>query len=379
MRSMTTRPWASALTTISASLLLWGCPAGERSTTETAVSAVEPPPAEPASQPSSLPAGHSTSTTPVSLEALFRMPETPPVFLKVGKSEVKREALENKLRQMQLQLTATGLPEGTSRQEVLRGAVEQLIEYEFTMLMAKELGVKVDKKAIDAWVKDLEDRMEKEPAFKALLARAGNTREQREMDARFMVTAEAVTMKLLERMRTKTSTTLRAHYESNLSAFTENAGTEMWRIHVKAPMGMTQKDRDTLRLRAEDIAQKAKKNPKDFETLAKHHSEGGNASVGGYLGYVGRGTFTPQLEEQLFAAKPNTVLPLYEDPGGFYIYKVGKSRPKRVKKFEEVEPQIFEYLVRGFLHKEVEKERAKLRAATPIEIHIPELAPAATR
>lgn len=320
-----------------------------------------------------MPADHTTSTTPVSLEDLFKMPETPKVVLKVGTSEIKRETLENKLRQMQLQLSAAGIPPGTTRHEVLKGAVDQLVEYEFTMLMAKELGAKVDKKAVDAWVKDLEDRMEAEPAFKALLLRAGNTREQREMDARFMVTAEAVTQKLLERLRTKTSTTLRAYYDSHQKDFTVNEGTEMWRIHLKAPMGMAQKDRDTSRLRAQDILKKAQKNPKDFENLARHHSEGGNASTGGYLGYVGRGTFAPDLEAQLFSAKPNTVLPLYEDPSGFYIYKVGKSRPQSVKKYEEVEPQIFEIFVRGFLHKEVEKERKRIQAATPIQVFVPEL------
>ncbi len=356
-----------------ASLSLWACPATEK-TGGGAKAPPDSPSSGPASQPGSVPGDHTTSTTPVSLDDLFKMPKTPPVVLKVGEVEVGREVLENKLRQMQLQLSATGIPEGTTRSEVLKGAIDQLIEYEFTMLMAKNLGVKEDKKAIDVWVKDLEERMEAEPAFKALLLRAGNSREQRLKDAKFMVTAEGVTTKLLERLRTKTATALRGYYDSHQADYMEHAGVEAWRIHLKAPAGMTQQDRDSARLRAMDVEKKARKKPGDFESLAKHYSEGGNATTGGYLGFVGRGTFAPALEEQIFAAKPNTILPLYEDPGGFYIYKVGKRREARVKKYEDVEEQIFQTFVRGFLHKEVEKERVKLREATAIEVFVPELA-----
>jgi parvulin-like peptidyl-prolyl isomerase len=375
---MSIRPGLRAASILLASFASWACPAGEKSGEGTKPADAEPP-KEPASRPGDVPKDHNTSTTPVSLEDLFKMPETPPVVLKVGALEVKRETLENKLRQMQLQLSAAGVPEGTNRREVLQGAIDQLVEYEFTMLMAKNLGAKPDQKAVDRWVKEMEDRMEAEPAFKALLARAGNTHEQRVMDARFMVTAEAVSAKLLERMRTKTATTFRHYYDTHQSDFMQNAGVEVWRVHVKAPTGMTQKDRDASKKRAEGIHAKAVKKPKDFENLAKAFSEGGNAAHGGYLGYVGDGTFAAALQTQIVAAKPNSILPLYEDPSGYYVYKVGKRRERSVKKYEQVEPQILEIFVRGFLHKEVEKERKRLRDATKVEVFVPELGANAPR
>lgn len=373
MAAMLRSPRVFALTAASClTFLAVGCPGqGPKEAAQGAADA-GPPADQAASQPS-IPAGHSTSTAPIGLDQLFKMPETPEVVAKVGDGEIKRPALENLLRQLQIQLRAAGLPRGINRQEVLKSAVDQLVDMELKRQIAEELGVKVDKKAVEEWVSNIEAKMDADPAFRTFLLQAGNTREQRLADGEFEVMMEGINMKLAERIQTRTATTLKAYYDSHLGDFTEHAGVETWRIFIKAPMGMAQRDRDLARARADETLKMIKKAPKKFDLIARERSEGGTVSTGGYIGFVARGTLAKAIEDQLFAAKPNSLLPLYEDANGFYIYKVGKKRPQRVRPLKEVEGEIFLRIFRPMLDEQLAKDLAALRAKKEVQIFVPEL------
>jgi parvulin-like peptidyl-prolyl isomerase len=332
------------------------------------------PSSQPSSQPGSMPKEHNTSTVPVTLQDLFKMPQTPDdVVIKVGATELRRGDLEAKLRELQIQLGAVGLPAQITRKEVLSAAVEQLIEIELRRQFAKELGVKVDPKEVAAWVKNEEEKMERDPAYKAFLAQAGNTHEQRMRDGEILLLGDGVLAKLTEDLRTRTSTTLKAYYERNKKDFIEREGVEVWRIFVKAPAGIAERDRDVAKSRAEEIYKEASKHPDRFETIAMTRSEGGSVANKGYIGYVSRGTLAKDIEDKIFAAKTGAVLPLHEDASGFYIYKTGKHRGERARSYEEVKDEIFARLYRPMLNEQLDKELKKLRDKREIKVLIPEL------
>lgn len=334
----------------------------------------------PASQPASaasaasLPADHSTSSAAVSLTEVFAMPETPSeVVLRVNQQEFDRAALEAVLRQVQLQLTATQLPVTLTRYEVLRGAVDQLVDREMARILAAELGVKPDPEAEKAWIADLEARVAADPAFAAFLLRAGKDEQARKRDAEDAARMDGIVAKLRTRVEAELVTEARRHYDRNLRDFTEHEGREAWRIFIKAPKGMIQRDRDAARARADDVFAQAKREPARFEDLARSYSEGGKGHVGGSLGWVAPGTLASEIEAQIFAAKPNTVLPVYDDAYGFYIYKVGGSRKQRTRPFEEVKAEIMERVFHVQISQRIEAELERLRKAQTIEVLIPEL------
>ena len=320
-----------------------------------------------------MPDEHSTSSTAASLEALFKMPDTPTdVVVEVGPRKVGRAALEQVLRQTQIQLSATGLPAGLSRAQVLKGAVDQLVDQQLRWVLADELGVKPDPAFEEAWLADLEARMEAQPSFKVFLLRAGKDAAQRAEDAKQAALMDAIVQKIKAQVKTDTEAEAKAYYERHKADFEERAGIQVWRIFVKAPRGMVQRDRDIARTRAEDLLAKAKKDPKNFTNLAISFSEGGKSQEGGYLGWVGPGTLAAELEAQIQAAKPETILPLWEDAVGFYVYKVGKARPGRTRPFEEVADEILDKAYRRTVTKKVDAELARLKAAQPVKSHIAE-------
>lgn len=322
-----------------------------------------------------MPSDHSTSSTAASLDDLFKMPDTPTdVVLEVGSRKVSRAAMEQTLRQTQIQLSATGVPTGLDRRRILKGAVDQLVDDELREVLAEELGVKADREFEKRWIADLEARMEAQPSFKVFLLRAGKDRAQREQDAHRAAVMDAIVQKIKAQVKAESEAEAKDYYARHLADFAERAGVQVWRIFVKAPRGMVQRDRDIARARAEDLLAKAKKDPKNFTNLAISYSEGGKAAEGGGLGWVSPGTLAEDLDKQIQSAKPNTILPLWEDAVGFYIYKVGTRREARQRPFEEVADEILEKVYRRTITKKVDAELERLKAAQPVKVHIPELA-----
>ena len=341
------------------------------------------PPAEqaaasqPASGPasaSSLPADHSTSSAAVDLGTLFKMPQVGDVVLTVGTERVKKGELEQALRALQVEVDAAGAPGDLSRFEVLRSAVDRLAERARRRLLADELGVQLDDARVKAWLHDLELRMEANPSFKVFLMRAGKDADARKQDAENTVLWQQVQDQVLQQVLKESESLARTYYDKNQAQFTEREGVEAWRILIKAPRSMVQRDRDIAKSRAEKVYATAVKAPANFENLARHHSEGGKGPHGGFIGWVPRGALSPDLEKQLFAAKPNTILPMVEVPIGYYIYKAGRKRNERIVPFDAVKEDILRKVFPARVSKKVEEHMKRLEDRFPAESEIPELA-----
>jgi len=163
------------------------------------------------------------------------------------------------------------------------------------------------------------------------------------------------------------------YYQKHQRDYTERGGREVWRIFIRAPVNLPERDREANQLKAESLQKQAMKTPEKFEVLAKSFSEGGKGPQGGYIGWVSRGTFAKELDNQIATAKPNTILPVHADVGGFYIYKVGKLRVERVRPLAEVQDEIFQRMFRQLREKRIQEKLKELKERIKIVINIPEL------
>jgi parvulin-like peptidyl-prolyl isomerase len=288
---------------------------------------------------------------------------------------IDKAQLEQVLRQTQIQLNATRPDVPITRFKVLDGAVHQLVERALMHELADKLGAKPDPEYAKAWLADLEGRMAADESFAAFLLRAGKDPEARKRDAEEEAIDHAIVETIRQQVRSELDSEAKAYYDRNKKQYLEYEGREVWRLFVKAPRGMVQRDRDIARTRVEGLLAQAKKLKKadDFENLVKSNSEGGKGREGGYIGWVARKTFAKELEDQIYAAKVNTILPIYEDAHGYYIYWVGKHRPERQVPFEEVREQILDQVFRTMIDKEMDKRLEGIRKQAKVEIHIPEL------
>ena len=361
-------------------------PSGAKPPSQSAAQTENQASSQPTSQPSSQPASQATSQPtekpsdhpkafePVKLADMFAMPKTETdTVIKVKDRIVSRKEFETKLRVMQVQLTAAGLPDDLTRESVLTGAVTQVVEPLLMKQIADELGINLDQKLYESQLAELNARIEKDEYFKAFLKKAGNTPEQRAIDMKHETLSFQIRDHLLKIAQTETATSVQAYYEKNKRDYIERAGTQTWRIFIRAPQNLPDRDREASRLKAESIHKKATAKKKDFENLARLYSEGGKAAQGGYIGWISPGTFAEKLDKQLQEARPNSVLPVYDDATGFYIYKTGKKRAERVKELEEVKDKILKKMFRRVVEKKLSEKLKALRNSINVEILIPEL------
>src|SRR5262245_19929042 len=135
---------------------LWACPAEppKNDPPKTDLAETPPPQDQAASKAASMPADHSTSSTAVTLEDLFKMPDPyPDVVAKVDGTPISKAEFENSLRTMQMQLKATGTEDITvTRYRILDGALRTLIEQELMHELAKKLDAKPDPQFEKEWL-----------------------------------------------------------------------------------------------------------------------------------------------------------------------------------------------------------------------------------
>lgn len=115
---------------------------------------------------------------------------------------------------------------------------------------------------------------------------------------------------------------------------------------------------------AKDIIEQLKKGAK-FEKLAEKHSvDPGSKAKGGELGWNAPGNFVPQFSEAMTKLEKGqmTKEPVKSD-FGFHVIKLDDVRSAKVPSFDEIKPQISEYLQR----KKLEKLMADLRGKAKIE------------
>jgi peptidyl-prolyl cis-trans isomerase C len=85
----------------------------------------------------------------------------------------------------------------------------------------------------------------------------------------------------------------------------------------------------------------------DFAKVAGEVSiDPGSGKQGGDLGFFGRGQMVPAFEEAAFKLEPGKVSAPVKSQFGFHVIKLEEKRTRPVPPFEQVRPQIENYVVR---------------------------------
>lgn len=112
----------------------------------------------------------------------------------------------------------------------------------------------------------------------------------------------------------------------------------------------------------------------DFGTVAKEASKDpGSAESGGDLGFFSKEQMVPAFADAAFKLEPGQVSEPVKSDFGWHVIKAEEKREKPVPTYEQVKPQITNFVVRRAQQDEV----AKLRNAAKIERTEPPKAPGA--
>ncbi|MDR2368062.1 MAG: peptidylprolyl isomerase [Deltaproteobacteria bacterium] len=139
-------------------------------------------------------------------------------------------------------------------------------------------------------------------------------------------------------------------YEEHMENATHADQVRAVRIMLPVPLTSGQEDpqsKAVIKQRAETVYQEALAGT-NFDELVERYMDPAtrSATQGGQMGWVSRGALDfSALENVLFSLKPGEVAPPVEDQFSFHIVKVIETRPAGVMTYEELKPEIMEYLL----------------------------------
>ena len=276
--------------------------------------------------------------------------------------QVTELAQTNKIR---LRAQGMNLPDGAD-QELMRAALQMLIDGELMIQQAREEGIELPAEEIEAEVQAGRAQFASEEEFKNYLRDAGMTEEDLREEAERRVLMRAY-QSLVAKGQKVDDAMAREVYDANPELFTEGEQVRAAQILVRTDPSDPPAKRQEARDRIDEVHSKLEKG-EDFAELAKEYSQATTASKGGDLGYFPRGVMVPMLEEVAFKTPVGESSPVFETIYGFNILKVLEKREPELKPFEEIKPLLMVELARMMQSQALQARLLELRADASIQI-----------
>jgi peptidyl-prolyl cis-trans isomerase C len=142
----------------------------------------------------------------------------------------------------------------------------------------------------------------------------------------------------------------KAFYDEHITEATHDEQVRAVRIMLPVPLTSGQEDsqaKERVKAKADAIYQEALAGVNFDELVERNMDPATRAAVqGGQMGWVSRGDLGfDELEEVLFSLEPGQVGGPVESQFSYHIVKVIEKRPAGVISFEELRPEILEYLL----------------------------------
>jgi peptidyl-prolyl cis-trans isomerase C len=267
--------------------------------------------------------------------------QLPAVIARVNGEPVTKEDFERMIKTIE---TRAGQPIPPDRRdEILRGALDQLVTYTVLGQESKTRGIKVEDTEIDAKVKQLRDGFPTQEAFDKAVKDRGLTVESLRKDARVDLSVTKLMESEVETLPGPSDLETKDFYEKNPDRFkqdeTVRASHILIRVDEKADAAAKAKAKAEI-----DSVLKQARAGVDFAKLAQQHSQDGSAAQGGDLNYFPKGQMVPPFNDVAFALKPGQISDVVTTQFGYHIIKVVDHKPGRTITLEEAAPQIKTYL-----------------------------------
>jgi peptidyl-prolyl cis-trans isomerase C len=329
-----------------------------------------PAPAQSAKQ-AAQPAVQTAGSTPAASEPQAPVKpvpqQLPDVVARVNGEDVKKADFERMIKTIEARAGQPMPPD--RRDEIMRGALDQLVIYTLLSQESKARQIKIDDTEIDQKVQQLRSQFPTQQAFDEALKQRGLTLDSLKHDARVDL---SVTKLMDAEMSTEASVTdqeAKDFYAKNPDKFqqpeTVRASHILVRVDEKADAGTRKKARAEI-----DAVLKQARSGGDFAKLAQEHSQDGSAAQGGDLNYFPRGQMVPEFDKVAFELKPGQISGVVQTQFGYHIIKVTDRKPARTVPYEEASAQIKQFLTEQKKQQRADNFIAGLKKKSKIEVLI---------
>jgi len=133
---------------------------------------------------------------------------------------------------------------------------------------------------------------------------------------------------------------IKSFFKANADKYQNQQQREASHILIAASKNAPPAEKAKAKAKAEDVLNQIRKNPKQFEELAKKYSQDPeSAKKGGDLGSFGRGMMVKPFDDAVFSMKVNEISNIVESDFGYHIIKLTKIIGEGGA-FDAMRPQI---------------------------------------
>jgi parvulin-like peptidyl-prolyl isomerase len=188
----------------------------------------------------------------------------------------------------------------------------------------------------------LQQKADQTPEFKALLKAA----------KRRLLVNQFVEDKKKNIVVPNLSKSAKEFYRVNKSQF--KIGEQVEARHILLKVAKDGKNKDAVRQQLTEILDKIKKDPTQFEALAKKHSEDpGSGAKGGKLGKFSKGRMVKEFDREAFSlSEPGQLSEVFSTKFGFHIIQLIKKHPASTGSFDQAKKQILAKLRKDYIEDE---------------------------
>ena len=237
-----------------------------------------------------------------------------------------------------------GAPISISEQDLLKEALNMVIEERLQIQEGKKFGFVIDEDAVDAAMEEIIKKNDlADGQLQEMLKREGRTLKSYKNHIRDQIMVSKITrFEIGNRVKVSEKSIIK-YYKENQKEFWQEGKVKARHILFIAERGSSEKIRREKLQQAKKILLKLRKG-NDFAKLAMKYSEDISASNGGDVGFVGRGKMVPEFEEAVFNLKPGLVSDIVMTEYGYHIIKVEEVLPGKTLTLKDVKSRIHQIL-----------------------------------
>ena len=255
-------------------------------------------------------------------------------------------------------------------EELLKEALNMIIDERLQLQEGKKLGFVVDEEAIDAAMKDIAyNNGIEEGQLEQMLEREGRSLTSYRNHIRDQILISKISRFEIGNRVKVSDKEVNHYYREHQKEFWQDGKVRARHILFITERNTSETNRKAKLQQANIVLDQLRKG-KDFAELAIEYSEDVSASDGGDVGFVVRGKMVREFEEAVFSLNPGQISDIVETEYGYHIIKVEEIVKGKTLTLKDAKERISRILAMEKQKKGYEDWMEELKKAAFIELSL---------